>query len=99
MESLHSENKKHDVAPKPLIAQPTYDLGFFVRERGVEEDFFDAQGVARGHDNPRGRHRRLPIFLLQAVSNHQEGSQTNIHPLPEQTQREDERYDGGERIH
>lgn len=70
---------------------PTYDLCFFICERSVEENLLDSQGVPRGHDDPRRRHRRLPIFLLQAVSDHQEGSQANIHPLAERTQTEDKR--------
>lgn len=64
---------------------PTYDLCFFICERGVEENLLDSQGVSWWHDNARRRHGRFPIFLLQAVRNHQEGSQANIHSLAEWT--------------
>lgn len=94
--TLESEKKYKRFCSKRKVlrTRPTYDLRFLICECGVEENLFDAQGVPRGHDDPRCWHRRLPIFLLQAVSNHQEGSQTNIHPLAEQTQEEGERCHG-----
>lgn len=40
--SLQSKEKT-DTLPKAMLKiQPTYDLGFFVSEGGVEEDLFDA---------------------------------------------------------
>lgn len=44
--------------------QPTYAFGLLVSKGGVKEDLLDTQGVARGHDDPRRGHRRLPVFLL-----------------------------------
>lgn len=37
-----------DICPKGQVSrvQPTYDLGLFISEGGVEEDLFDTQGVA-----------------------------------------------------
>lgn len=64
-----------------MSRKPTYNFGFLVGEGGVEEDLLNSQRVARRHDDPRRRHWGLPVFLLQAVSNHQKGSQTNIHSL------------------
>ena len=67
--------------------RPTYDLGLFVSEGGVEEDLFDPQSVPRRHYDPCGRHGGLSILLLQAVCYHHEGTQADVHPLRTYTSR------------
>lgn len=55
--------------------------GLLVCERGVEEDLLDTQSVARRQDDARGGHGWLAVLLLQAVGDHQERPQTDVHTL------------------
>ena len=71
----------NDLADMSVVRRQTNVVSRLLREKLVDKCFLEAQSAAGRQEAHRLRHRRITIVLLATVSDNQERSETDAHPL------------------